>query len=193
MCSKYCEKYFCREQENPSSLPSAGGGERERATRRRRGGDASFDTNMGDHLAALRCALIFALGANSMPRCALPVRAAPRRGGRLAAGGVGVVAAARGGLKRARSADPGGGCTAAAAAAPDRRRRGGGGGGECAICLGSFARGEVRVLPRRHGFHVRCIDTWLAAHSSCPRAELAPPYRLRRAGAGAGAAGAEGR
>ncbi|KAM3697669.1 hypothetical protein ACB098_06G130400 [Castanea mollissima] len=41
---------------------------------------------------------------------------------------------------------------------------------ECPICLGEFADGEkVRVLPRcNHGFHVRCIDTWLGSHSSCP-------------------------
>ncbi|GER29622.1 RING/U-box superfamily protein [Striga asiatica] len=43
-------------------------------------------------------------------------------------------------------------------------------GTECAICLSDFAPGErVRVLPTcRHGFHVRCIDTWLDSHSSCP-------------------------
>ncbi|XP_050228229.1 RING-H2 finger protein ATL8-like [Mercurialis annua] len=41
---------------------------------------------------------------------------------------------------------------------------------ECAICLAEFAEGdEVRVLPQcGHGFHVGCIDTWLASHSSCP-------------------------
>jgi hypothetical protein len=40
----------------------------------------------------------------------------------------------------------------------------------CAICLGEFADGEtVRVLPRcAHGFHVRCVDTWLLSHDSCP-------------------------
>uniref|UniRef100_A0A0E0N499 RING-type domain-containing protein n=2 Tax=Oryza TaxID=4527 RepID=A0A0E0N499_ORYRU len=55
---------------------------------------------------------------------------------------------------------------------------GGGGGSDasfdtnmvCAICLGEFADGEkVRVLPRcGHGFHVRCVDTWLVSHDSCP-------------------------
>ncbi|KAK6145373.1 hypothetical protein DH2020_022193 [Rehmannia glutinosa] len=41
---------------------------------------------------------------------------------------------------------------------------------ECAICLAEFAAGEeIRVLPQcGHGFHVGCIDTWLASHSSCP-------------------------
>ncbi|KFK24948.1 hypothetical protein AALP_AA8G046900 [Arabis alpina] len=41
---------------------------------------------------------------------------------------------------------------------------------ECLICLGEFVEGEkVRVLPKcNHGFHVKCIDTWLLSHSSCP-------------------------
>lgn len=41
---------------------------------------------------------------------------------------------------------------------------------DCPICLGEFLDGEdVRVLPKcRHGFHVKCIDIWLASHYSCP-------------------------
>ncbi|WMV33728.1 hypothetical protein MTR67_027113 [Solanum verrucosum] len=41
---------------------------------------------------------------------------------------------------------------------------------DCPICLGEFVDGEkVRVLPKcHHGFHVKCIDIWLALHSSCP-------------------------
>ncbi|KAJ0453190.1 putative transcription factor C2H2 family [Helianthus annuus] len=50
---------------------------------------------------------------------------------------------------------------------------------ECPICLGEFMEGEkIRVLPQcNHGFHVRCIDVWLASHSSCPtcRRSLAEP------------------
>ncbi|KAK8716315.1 hypothetical protein V6N13_043630 [Hibiscus sabdariffa] len=40
----------------------------------------------------------------------------------------------------------------------------------CVICLSEFAAGEcLRILPKcNHGFHTRCIDTWLASHSSCP-------------------------
>jgi hypothetical protein len=43
-------------------------------------------------------------------------------------------------------------------------------GTECTICLGEFIHGEmVRLLPRcHHHFHVWCIDSWLAEHSSCP-------------------------
>ncbi|KAG1327949.1 RING-H2 finger protein ATL78 [Cocos nucifera] len=42
---------------------------------------------------------------------------------------------------------------------------------DCAICLSEFSPGErVRVLPKcNHGFHVRCIDRWLASRSSCPK------------------------
>lgn len=41
--------------------------------------------------------------------------------------------------------------------------------GECAICLAEYGDDEIRVLPQcGHCFHVRCVDTWLASHSSCP-------------------------
>ena len=33
----------------------------------------------------------------------------------------------------------------------------------------------VRALPRcNHGFHVRCIDRWLAARQTCPTCRRAP-------------------
>uniref|UniRef100_A0ACD5TGD7 Uncharacterized protein n=1 Tax=Avena sativa TaxID=4498 RepID=A0ACD5TGD7_AVESA len=126
--------------------------------------DSAFDTNVVIILAALFFALLFAVGLNSLARCAL------RCGGR---GG-------------AAAAD---GETAAASARAARRSGGGikrralrslpvevyGAGGEdiddvCAICLGEFVDGEkVRVLPRcGHGFHVRCVDAWLVSHGSCP-------------------------
>ncbi|OVA03209.1 zinc finger protein [Macleaya cordata] len=40
----------------------------------------------------------------------------------------------------------------------------------CAICLMEFSNGEnIRVLPKcNHRFHIGCIDTWLLSHSSCP-------------------------
>ncbi|KAL9345764.1 hypothetical protein Peur_060617 [Populus x canadensis] len=41
---------------------------------------------------------------------------------------------------------------------------------DCAICLSEFVEGEgIRVLGRcNHGFHVHCVEKWLASHSSCP-------------------------
>ncbi|CAJ1956666.1 unnamed protein product [Sphenostylis stenocarpa] len=41
---------------------------------------------------------------------------------------------------------------------------------ECAVCLSVLGDGEhVRLLPNcKHTFHVGCIDTWLALHSTCP-------------------------
>ncbi|XP_065872479.1 RING-H2 finger protein ATL74-like [Euphorbia lathyris] len=120
--------------------------------------EANFDTNMVIILAALLCALICALGLNSIVRCALrcsrrfafenPNEAAAR----LAATGlkkttlrrIPVVIYGVSGIRILAT--------------------------DCAICLGEFSDGEkVRVLPKcNHGFHVRCIDTWLGSHSSCP-------------------------
>ncbi|PWZ11977.1 RING-H2 finger protein ATL72 [Zea mays] len=116
-----------------------------------RGGDTSFDTNMVVVLAALLFALLFALGINSLARCLIRwARRAP-----AAEGGGG------GGLeKRVLRSMPVEVYGAAAVTVAD----------VCAICLGEFADGEkVRVLPRcAHGFHVRCVDTWLLSHDSCP-------------------------
>ena len=41
---------------------------------------------------------------------------------------------------------------------------------ECAICLCEFEEGEgIRVLPAcSHGFHVTCVERWLAVRCSCP-------------------------
>ncbi|MQL87091.1 hypothetical protein Taro_019634 [Colocasia esculenta] len=116
--------------------------------------DGRFDTNMLIILAAMLCALVCALGLNSVVRCVLrrtafatPERAAAR----LAATGL-----KRRALQRIPVAVYGEG-----ASIPST---------DCPICLGEFADGEkVRVLPLcNHGFHVNCIDTWLASHSSCP-------------------------
>ncbi|GAV62499.1 zf-RING_2 domain-containing protein [Cephalotus follicularis] len=120
-------------------------------------GEANFDTNMVIILAALLCALICALGLNSIVRCAL--RCSGRyafetpddTAVRLAATGL-----KRSSLRRIPVAMYGTGINIKAT--------------DCAICLGEFMDSEkIRVLPKcNHGFHVRCIDTWLASHSSCP-------------------------
>ncbi|KAF0922058.1 hypothetical protein E2562_024009 [Oryza meyeriana var. granulata] len=127
------------------------------------GSDASFDTNMVIILAALLFALLFALGLNSLARFIIRwARRASARGD----GGEEEGAGAGGLKKRALRSIP---------VEVYGSAGGGGGGGPaaaevCAICLGEFADGEkVRVLPRcGHGFHVRCVDTWLVSHDSCP-------------------------
>lgn len=131
-----------------------------------RGGDTytsetNFDTNMVIILAALLCALICALGLNSIARCAMrcsrrfvletPEQAAAR----LATTGL---------KKRDLRRIPVAVYSSGENSGPRMAAT------ECPICLSEFLDGEkVRVLPDcNHGFHVRCIDTWLASHSSCP-------------------------
>ncbi|XVE79892.1 hypothetical protein DITRI_Ditri14bG0093600 [Diplodiscus trichospermus] len=123
--------------------------------------EANFDNNMVIVLAALLCALICALGLNSAIRYAL------RYGYNF---GFGIpdpeqtparhLASTTGLKKSALSRIPvityGSGLNLT--------------GTDCPICLGEFAEGEkVRVLPKcSHGFHAKCIDTWLSSNSSCP-------------------------
>ncbi|KAH7841488.1 hypothetical protein Vadar_030470 [Vaccinium darrowii] len=119
--------------------------------------EANFDTNMVIILAALLCALICALGLNSIVRCVL--RCSRRFSfespndleARLAVTGL-----KKSALRQIPVAVYGSGANIPAT--------------DCPICLGEFLGGEkVRVLPKcHHGFHVRCIDMWLASHSSCP-------------------------
>ncbi|KAH0460193.1 hypothetical protein IEQ34_010856 [Dendrobium chrysotoxum] len=50
---------------------------------------------------------------------------------------------------------------------------------ECAVCLTELADGDAaRFLPGcRHVFHLKCIDMWFAANSTCPicRSSIKPP------------------
>ena len=116
-----------------------------------------FDTNMVIILVALLCALICALGLNSIVRRALrcsrsfSLETPEQAAARLAATGL-----KKRDLKQIPVAVYGTGVNFPST--------------ECPICLGEFVDGEkVRVLPKcNHGFHVRCIDTWLVSHSSCP-------------------------
>uniref|UniRef100_A0A7N1A3N9 RING-type E3 ubiquitin transferase n=1 Tax=Kalanchoe fedtschenkoi TaxID=63787 RepID=A0A7N1A3N9_KALFE len=134
--------------------------------------EANFDTNMVIILAALLCALICALGLNSILRCAL------RCSRRVVEGEPGGGLSATGLKKSALRQIPVAVYKASEADIPAT---------ECPICLGEFVEGErVRVLPRcNHGFHVKCIDTWLAAHSSCPTCRGS----LAECSAGSGTAG----
>lgn len=119
--------------------------------------EANFDTNMVIILAALLCALICALGLNSIVRCALrcsrrfSFESPNELEARLAVTGL-----KKSALRQIPVAVYGSGANIPAT--------------DCPICLGEFLGGEkIRVLPKcRHGFHVRCIDMWLASHSSCP-------------------------
>ncbi|XP_022764853.1 RING-H2 finger protein ATL73-like [Durio zibethinus] len=119
--------------------------------------EASFDTNMVIILAALLCALICALGLNSIVRCALrcgrrfAIETPDETVVRLTATGL-----RKSALRQIPVAIYSSGTNMKAT--------------DCPICLGEFIDGEkVRVLPKcNHGFHVRCIDTWLQSHSSCP-------------------------
>ncbi|PWA43011.1 zinc finger, RING/FYVE/PHD-type [Artemisia annua] len=49
-------------------------------------------------------------------------------------------------------------------------------GSECSICLADYKPADVvRLLPDcRHLFHVKCIDTWLKAHPTCPMCRKTP-------------------
>ncbi|CAH8389835.1 unnamed protein product [Eruca vesicaria subsp. sativa] len=53
---------------------------------------------------------------------------------------------------------------------------------ECAVCLALLEEKDMaRMLPNcKHIFHVTCVDTWLATHSTCPicRSEVEPSQRL---------------
>lgn len=148
----------------PASPPENGGG-RQRSSFT---SEANFDTNMVIILAALLCALICALGLNSIIRCAL------RCSRRFALEGPSEAAArlAATGLKKSTLHQiPVVVYGASGIGTPAT---------DCPICLGEFVDGEkVRVLPKcHHGFHVRCIDIWLASHSSCPTCRqslLEPP------------------
>lgn len=119
---------------------------------------ANFDTNMVIILAALLCALICALGINSIVRCILRCATGINRDAAEAAV---PPRFGRKGLRKAAlrqipvavyGAEQGVGST------------------ECPICLGEFLDGDkIRVLPKcHHCFHVKCVDVWLASHTSCP-------------------------
>lgn len=132
-------------------------------------GELNFDAHMVVILGALLCALIGALGVNSIVRCVLRCgyrfrRESPEEAAaRLAATGL---------KKRELSQIPVG------VYGSDANIKG----TDCAICLGEFQAGDkVRMLPIcNHGFHVGCIDTWLLSHSSCPNCRhslLQPPVK----------------
>lgn len=124
-------------------------------------GDNSFDTNVVMVLSVLLCALIFSLGLNSIIRCAL--RCSNLVASESSNGNISARTANTGIKKKALRT-----FTMVNFSAELNLT---GLDTECAICLSEFTPGErLRLLPKcNHGFHARCIDTWLSSHSSCPK------------------------
>lgn len=135
--------------------------------------NVNIDANMVVILAVLLCALLCALGLNSVVRCALRCCTGRHHHNRQEAGALrgadyaGVVSR---GLKRSTIRQipttnyhiATGGVTAGNNNVIMST--------DCIICLGEFMEGEkIKVLPKcKHGFHSKCIDTWLLSHSTCP-------------------------
>ncbi|RWW33714.1 hypothetical protein GW17_00001570 [Ensete ventricosum] len=128
-------------------------------------GSSSLNADVIMILAVVLCALISAVVASFVVRCALRVArwawlephvaARPCLADRPAG-----AATARVKVEQPATADSG-----MIAYSGELGR-----GSECAICLSEFAPGErVRVLPScNHRFHGHCIDRWLASRLSCP-------------------------
>ncbi|KAJ6792912.1 putative RING zinc finger domain superfamily protein [Iris pallida] len=151
----------------------------------------SVDSDIVVVLAALLCALICVVGLALVARCAWLRRAAS------AASALSVSPPPAKGLKKkairslpmtiysAPSPSSSAGAAASSAAV------------DCPICLADFCEGdEMRALPQcGHRFHLACIDTWLAAHSSCPSCRhvlLLQQTSCDRCGAATSAAAARG-
>ncbi|KAL2333980.1 hypothetical protein Fmac_015193 [Flemingia macrophylla] len=121
-------------------------------------------------LAALLCALVCVVGLIAIARCAWL-----RRGPSAAAASPATAQANKGLTKKVVNSLPRFIYAAEDNGAGERCKW-----SECAICLTEFAAGdEVRMLPQcGHGFHVACVDTWLASHSSCPSCRA--PFAVAR-------------
>jgi E3 ubiquitin-protein ligase ATL10/75/76/77/78 len=123
-------------------------------------GGSSFDANVVMILAVLLCALICALGLNSIVRCALRCSATSR----TLSGAEQQPATAQAGARRKALR-----AMATLVYSPEQQAAAGGT-PVCAICLADLQPGDrVRVLPKcNHSFHARCVDRWLVARSTCP-------------------------
>lgn len=119
----------------------------------------AFNTNVVIVMAALLCVLLCALGINSIIRCALRCT---RR--------IGFESAEEAAARRANTGLNKNEVLSLPTVVYGKAEVEAETGSECPICLGDFVDGEsLRVLPKcKHGFHIKCIDTWLSSHSSCP-------------------------
>lgn len=120
-------------------------------------GDDRFDNNMMIILAVLLCALICALGLNSIVRCFFRcgrtfIFENPRQTTTITGST---------GRKQGKLSD-----IPVVVYRPEVKIPA----TDCPICLGDFIEGEkMRKLPKcKHWFHVKCIDKWLVSNSSCP-------------------------
>ena len=139
-------------------------------------------------LSLLLCALVVVLAVHAVVRCAFRVTCLVCYGQEEPPGGGAGESGASSSSSSSRRALP------PPVVYPAEVELAGCGAAECAICLTEFAHGDrVRALPHcNHGFHVRCIDRWLAARQTCPTCRRAPfaakPSLPERAEAPEGAA-----
>ncbi|KAK9070188.1 hypothetical protein SSX86_010588 [Deinandra increscens subsp. villosa] len=125
-------------------------------------GHSNFDSNVVMVLSVLLCALVCALGLNSIIKCVLRCTRVLGSENSVSPESSSAKLTKTGIKKKALKTFP--------TVNYWHGLQLPGLGKECVICLGDFAKGErVKILPKcNHGFHVHCIDKWLGAHSSCP-------------------------
>lgn len=122
----------------------------------------TFDPNLLVILAALMCALVFALCINFIVKWALRCSQMIAIGYSSSRDVTEEIPCSNGLDKSAIRALPT--VVYAATQSQDAGQK------DCPICLADFVDGEnVRVLPKcSHYFHRKCIDRWLLSHSTCP-------------------------
>ncbi|CAN6245486.1 unnamed protein product [Urochloa humidicola] len=155
----------------PLPLPHAEAGEQQAI---------AVDSDTVVILASLLCALICVASLALVARCTCRRRSSSSSRGGDSSSGNSITAQPPRGLKKAAIEALPTVSLDGAASRPGEER-------ECAICLAVFTEGEeLRLLPHcAHSFHAACIDTWLAAHASCPSCR-ATVVTCRRCGAACG-------